>query len=85
MRNPCPVEPPLGFSIAGCRSFIPSAASLWNSLPVHISSDTSLNCFTRSLDSHFTADRFLFGLSPLDFFLLFFVYLRRASRLAVGY
>ena len=63
MCNPC-LSSLLFVLAARCRSFIRSAAYVWNSLPVHISSETSPACCTRSLDSHFSADRFLFGLFP---------------------
>ena len=66
IRPVCPAQPRCS-STADCRSLIPSAAFLWNSLPVHISSET-----TRSLDSRFIPDRFLFGLSPSWFFFFFF-------------
>ena len=49
---------------------------------MHISSETSLACFTWSLDSNFTADFFCWSF-PLLIFFSFFCYRRRASRLAV--
>ena len=64
LRNSKSVQFPLCSSAARLSSFIPSSIALWNSLPVNVSSESSLSSFTSSLDSHFAADRFTFGFPP---------------------
>ena len=62
LRNARSVQLPLCSLSSRQRSFLPSAASLWNSLPVHVSADNSLSSFISSLDLHFFTDRYTFGL-----------------------
>ena len=44
------------------RSFLPSCIALWNSLPVSCTSCSSPHTFLASLDKHFSADMYSFGL-----------------------
>ena len=44
------------------RSFLPSCITLWNSLPLSITSCSSSSSFLSSLDSHFKSDKYCFGL-----------------------
>ena len=44
------------------RSFLPSCITLWNSLPLSITSCSSSSSFLSSLDSHFKSDIYCFGL-----------------------
>ena len=44
------------------RSFLPSCITLWNSLPLSITSCSSSSSFLSSLDSHFKPDMYCFGL-----------------------
>ena len=47
---------PLCHSELRCRSFLPSCITLWNSLPLCITSCSSYSTFLSSLDSHFKSD-----------------------------
>ena len=46
------------------RSFLPLCITLWNSLPLSITSCSSSSSFLSSLDSHFKSDKYCFGLWP---------------------
>ena len=46
------------------RSFLPSCITLWNSLPLSITSCSSSSSFLSRLDSHFESDIYCFGLWP---------------------
>ena len=56
------IEMPLCCSELRRRSFLPSCITLWNSLPLSITSWSSSSTFLSTLDSHFKSDTFFFGL-----------------------
>ena len=58
------IEMPLCRSELRRRSFLPSCITLWNSLPLSITSCSSSSSFLSCLDSHFKSDIYCFGLWP---------------------
>ena len=56
------IEMPLCRSELRRWSFLPSCITLWNSLPLSITSCSSSSSFLSSLDSHFKSDIYCFGL-----------------------
>ena len=64
LRNARSVEFPHCSSTARLLTFIPSSIALWNSLPARITALSSLKSFSSSVELHFSADKYTFGLPP---------------------
>ena len=64
LRKPKSIEVPSCSTSAHLSSFLPSCTILWNTLPVSVTSCSSLSSFASLMDTHFVADKFSYGLPP---------------------